>query len=374
MEKNFLSPISFLTLVFCIVWHSNLAADEQTNEPLNEATPESQNLDSRLLNEAVTRIDNGDYGDIDALLIVRNNRLVLEKYFSPEYHGRDYRRPVLSTTKSFTSTLVGIAIDQGKIKSVQSNLLDLFPEYTEINNLDARKQEITLENLLTMSAGFQWNELETSYADPQNDFHRMVHSQDWVKYVLDAPMSDAPGDRLVYNSGCTLLLSSILQKTTGRTAEEFAIEYLFAPLGIEKYTWSIARGGITNTYSGLAMLRRDMAKLGILYLNNGRWLDQQVVPEKWVQLSTSKHVYTGQGGNDAVYGYGYQWVRFQDHDATVADLKINDVYFTWGFGGQFIFVIPHLNMVVVATGDLYLADERRFFDVLREHIFPAVLN
>jgi len=353
-------------------WHSSLAASELAKTPLAEATPESQNLDGRKLNAAISKIDNGDYGDIDALLVVRNNYLVLEKYFSPEYHGRDYMRPVLSTTKSFASALIGIAIGQGKIKDVQANLIDYYAEYSDIKNLDARKQKITLEDVLTMTAGFQWNELATSYADPKNDYNRMVHSKDWVKYVLDAPMRHAPGEYLNYNSGCTLLLSSILQKSTGQTAEEFAIEHLFKPLGIEKYTWSIARGGITNTYSGLAMRRRDLAKFGMLFLNNGRWLDRQLIPQDWVQLSTSKQVNADPDSADSTYGYGYQWWRFQDQDPTVANLAINDVYFTWGYGGQFAFVIPHLHMVVVSTADNYGADYRRFFDLLRDHIFPAV--
>ena len=323
---------------------------------------------------ALGKIDNGDYGEIDALLVVRNNYLVLEKYFSPEYHGREYKRPVLSVTKTITSALIGIAIEQGRIKGVKTNLLDYFPEYEDIQNLDARKQKITLGNVLTMTAGFQWNELATSYADPQNDFNIMLRSPDWVKHVIDSPMSHAAGEYLNYSSGCTLLLSSILQKSTGQTAEAFAIENLFKPLGIEKYSWTMARGGITNTYSGLAMRRGDLAKFGILFLNNGRWLEQQLIPQEWVMLSTSKHVNADPDSADSNYGYGYQWWRFQDQDPSVADLAVNDVYFAWGYGGQFIFVIPHLNMVVVSTADIYGADHRRVFDLLRDHIFPAVMD
>jgi len=355
-------------------WYSSLAASNPADIPLTEATPESQNLDSRKLNQAISKIDNREYGNIDALLVLRNNYLVLEKYFSPEYHGREYRRPVLSVTKTITSALIGIAIEQGKIEGVKTKLLDYFPEYEDIQNLDARKQKITLDNLLTMTAGFRWNELAISYADPQNDFNIMVRSPDWVKHVIDSPMSHAPGEYLNYNSGCTFLLSSILQKSTGQTAEDFAIENLFKPLGIEKYSWTLARGGLTNTYSGLAMRRRDLAKFGILFLNNGRWLDRQLISQEWVQQSTSKHVNADPDSDDSSYGYGYQWWKFQDQDPTIANLAINDVYFAWGYGGQFIFVVPHLDMVVVSTADIYAAEYRRFFDLLRDHIFPAVLD
>jgi len=364
---------NMLLLLTC-AWNSGTALAEIPGVNLIEASPESQKLDGRKLDAALAMIEAGDYGNIDALLVLRNNHLVLEKYFSPDYHGREYLRPILSSTKSITSALIGIAVGQGKITGVGEKLLDYFAEYPDLEKPDARKHKITLENVLTMSAGFQWNELEISYADPRNDFNKMLRSRDWVKYVLDAPMSHAPGEQMVYSSGSSLLLSSILQKSTGRSVEEFAIEHLFGPLGIEHYTWSLARGGITNTHTGLAMRRRDLAKIGILFLNQGRWLERQLIPQKWVLQSTRKHLATGPDTDGSWYGYGYQWWRFHDRDPTVKDLEVNDIYFSWGYGGQFIFVVPHLNMVVVSTGDLYGADHRRTFDLLRDHIFPALLE
>lgn len=374
MEKHASRWLASMLLLLICAWDSGTAVAEIAGVSLTEASPESQQLDGRKLNAALAKIEAGDYGNIDALLVLRNNHLVLEKYFSPEYHGREYLRPILSSTKSISSALIGIAVGQGKITGVAANLLDYFAEYPDLKNPDARKQEITLENVLTMSAGFQWNELEIGYADPRNDFNKMLQSRDWVKYVLDAPMSHAPAEQMVYSSGATLLLSSILQKSTGRSAEEFAVEHLFGPLGIENYTWSLARGGITNTYTGLAMRRRDLAKIGILFLNQGRWLERQLVPQKWVLQSTRKHIAAGPDTDGRWYGYGYQWWRFHDRDPTVKDLEINDIYFSWGYGGQFIFVVPHLQMVVVATGNLYGADHRRTFDLLHDHIFPAALQ
>jgi len=154
-------------LLILISWQSGLIGAENAEIPLTEATPQSQNLDDRKLNAAITKIDNREYGNIDALLVVRNNYLVLEKYFSPEYHGREYMRPILSVTKTMASALIGIAIEQDKIEGVKATLLDYFAEYGDIKNLDTLKQKITLENVLTMTAGFQWNELSISYADPQ---------------------------------------------------------------------------------------------------------------------------------------------------------------------------------------------------------------
>lgn len=373
-EKHASRWLASMLLLLVCAWDSGTAVAGITAVSLTEASPESQQLDGAKLNAALAKIDDGDYGDIDALLVVRNNRLVLERYFSPQYHGREYMRPLLSTTKSIASALIGIAIGQDKITDVETNLLGYFAEYPEIRNQDARKQKITLENVLTMSAGFRWNELAISYADPRNDFNRMEQSRDWIKYVLDAPMSHAPGDQMVYSSGCTLLLSGILQKSTGQSAEAFAIDHLFGPLGIENYTWSQARGDMTNTYTGLAMRRRDLAKIGMLFLNQGRWLGSQLIPQQWVRQSTRAHITAGPDTAGNLYDYGYQWWRFHARDPTVKDLKINDVYFSWGYGGQFIFVVPHLELVVVSTGNIYGADHRRAFDLLRDYVFPAVLD
>lgn len=374
LRYRFLISLTGSFLLLSIGWTSNLMALELADLPLTKATPEAQNLSSSQLNEAVTKITNGDYGDIDSLLVIRNNYLVLEKYFSPEYYGREYRYPIKSATKSITSALIGIAIDQGKLKGVQTNLLEFFPEYKNIENLDPRKQKITLDNVLSMTAGFQWNESSISYADPRNDSNRMARSPDWIKFVLDSPMSHSPGDSLVYNSGCSLLLSSILEKSTGQSTEEFAIDHLFKPLGIEKWSWSIVPNGLTNTGWGLSLTRLDMARFGILFLNDGRWLDRQVISQKWRQISTSEHVRGKPGEIWPNAAYGYQWWRLQDHHPAVSKLAINDVYTAWGDGGQIIFIIPHLNMVVVSTGNNTGADESIVLDVLSDHIFPAVLD
>ena len=326
--------------------------------PLTKATPESQNLSSARLNEAVQKIANGDYGDINSLLVIRDQYLVLEKYFSPEYHGREYIQTIRSATKSITSVLIGIAIEQGKIVGVQTKLLDYYPEYKSPGNKDSAKRKITLEQVLTMTSGIQWAEIP--YSNPDNDVYKMHRSPDWIKYVLERPMDLSPGN-FVYNSGGAVLLSGILKYSTGESAEEFAIDHLFQPLGIKKWTWSLGMNGITNTGWGLSMRRLDMARMGILLLKGGRWHEKQLVPREWIQISTRSHVTTRILDKDLTkFEYGYQWWRFTDHDTTVSNLAINDVYFAWGYGGQFIFVIPHLDMVVVSTGDNYGADYRLF--------------
>lgn len=362
---NFLKGTFVLILV---AWQSGLIAAQNAEIPLTEATPESQNLDSTRLMQVIAEIDDGKYGDMNALLVLRNNYLVLEHYTSPQYYGREYRHPVKSITKSVTSALVGIARGQGKMPSLDSNLLELFPHYPDIANLDARKKQIKLEHVLSMTAGFEWDE----FAVGNNSEFKMANSADWIKYVLDQPMSHSPGEEFVYNGGCSMMLSDILKNATGTEVSEYARKHLFDPIGIENWSWSVSRKNVTNTAFGLSMGRRDMARFGVLYLNGGRWQGKQIVPEDWVAESTSVQA-LGKGDLSS-YAYGYQWWRMQDQEPTVDMLAINDAYFAHGLGDQFIFLVPHLDMVVVSTAANFGISEIPFMKLLRDHIFPAVLN
>ena len=363
--KSFFNSILILIL---IGWQPGLIAAENAEVPLTSATPESQYLDSAHLDQLVSEIDDGKYGDMDALLVLRNNYLVLEHYTSPLYHGRDYRRSAKSITKSVTSALVGIARGQGKFPPLESNLLELFPQYPDIANVDARKQKIKLKHILSMTAGIEWDE----FAVGDTSEFKMLRSKDWIKFALDQPMSHEPGEKWVYNGGCTIMLSDILKKATGDDVDKFAKKYLLDPIGMENWNWSITNTNVTNTISGLAMSRRDMARFGVLYLNGGSWQGKQIVPKDWVKESTRVQV-LGKG-DYFPYAYGYQWWRLQDQEPTVAMLDVNDAYFALGFGGQFIFIVPHLNLVVVSTASNFGPDESLFLKLLRDHIFPAVLN
>lgn len=368
LRNQYPALVKAFLLLLLISWQSGLPASEPAKIPLTQATPESQHLNRTRLEQAVAEIANGKYGDMSALLVLRNNYLVLEHYTSPLYYGRDYRQPAYSVTKSVTSALVGIARGQGKMPSLHSNLLELFPQYPDIANLDARKKQITLEHVLSMTAGFKWNQ----FTRENNSARKMLTSPDGIKYVLDSPMSHKPGEQFVYNDGCSILLSGILKRSTGQAVDEYANKYLFQPIGINNWNWYIINNEVMETARGLSMSRRDMARFGVLYLNGGRWQSKQIVPEEWIKESTSVHVIVK--GDNFPYDYGYQWLRLQDQNPTAAMLEVNDAYFAWGHGGQFIFVAPHLSMVVVSTASNIGPGEDHFFKLLRDHIFPAVLD
>ena len=357
-----------LLLLLVFVW------PVQAGEELIVASPESQGLKAEVLEQGIAKIKEGKFSGIDSLLVLRNGKLVLEHYASPDYYGRDYRFSFRSVTKSFASALIGIAIDQGKIESVEMNVLEFYPEYAPVENRDERKQAMTLHHLLSMSAGFAWDEFSTPYGHPKNTTTEMFRSDDWMEYTLNSPMRHAPGEVFEYNSGCSTLLSGFIQKSTGQDAESYALEHLFMPLGIENVSWPLSPGGVTATHWGLAMTRREMARFGQLFLNQGRWGDRQVVSREWVELSTREHIKGDPTGLYAGVAYGYQWWRFADDHPFVSHLTENDLYFAYGYEGQIILVVPHLDLVVVSTaalpGESYILQ----FDLIRDHVFAAVID
>jgi CubicO group peptidase (beta-lactamase class C family) len=286
---------------------------------------------------------------IDGVLVVRHGHLVLESYQHP--YRRDSLHSINSCTKSVLSALIGIAIDQGHIGGVHQRVLDLLPGRTAAN-MDELKSQMTLEHLLTMTTGLACRD---SYLYRWSGFREMERSPDWVQFVLDLPRIDDPGTRFEYCNGASLLLSAILQEATGMNALAFAQERIFEPLGIARVEWPSIPQGISTGWGGLRMHPRDMAKFGLLYLQEGSWDGRHLVPASWVEASTHKHIPA-----TLQDGYGYQW--------WIAE---NGVYMALGYGGQFIFVSPSLDMVVVAVSDLEERDFYRPQDLLNEYIIPA---
>jgi CubicO group peptidase (beta-lactamase class C family) len=312
------------------------------------STPEAQGMDSETLAELFAKIQQEDY-DIDNVTIVRHGHIVADVPIYP--FKPDTRHIVFSCTKSVVSALVGMAIEQGYIEGVDQTILDIFPGHTTAN-LDERKTAMTLEDVLTMSTGLK---CEDSYLYRWRGMREMERSDNWVQFVLDLPMVAEPGSKFEYCNGASLLLSAAVQEKTGHSAFEFAKEHLFGPLGINDVTWPSNPQGITIGWSELHLQPRDMAKIGYLYLHEGQWDGQQVIPATWVQASGKKHI-----SATLQDGYGYQW--------WVDD---SGYYMALGYAGQFIFVIPEKDMVVVFVSDLA---ERDFYvpqQLLEGFIIPA---
>ncbi len=328
-----------------------------------EATPESQGLDRAVLDVFDAEFAAGTHGYVDAMLVIRRGRVVYEKtydrsgdydklfvdkgapgiynYYDPGWHPY-YKRTTLHTmqsvSKSVTSALIGIAIGRKELPGVDAKMMPFFSAFQIPQDL--RRDRMTLRDVLTMTTGIRWDEESTEYTDPANNCAVMEGKEDWVRYVLEQPMAEDPGKVFVYNSGATMLLSELIRKTTGKEADDYAKEHLFAPLGIE-YFWKRTPKGLADTEGGLYLAPRDLAKIGYLYLKDGMWDGKRILPEGWVKASTAQSTHTPDGS----YGYGYQWWVMPGKGAGTYD-----AYAAWGYGGQLLIVVPELELISVFTG------------------------
>jgi CubicO group peptidase (beta-lactamase class C family) len=286
-----------------------------------------------------------------SLLIAVDDHLVEERYF----HGTTAARTanIKSASKSIIATLVGIAIDRGHIRSPQEPIARYFPEYVQGNPV---KGAITVEDLLTMRSG-----LETT---SNRNYGRWVQSPNWVRHVLDRPVVDAPGGQMIYSTGTTHLLSAILTKATGTSTLAFGRAALAEPLGFTLAAWTRDPQGIYLGGNEMAMRPLDMLRVGQLYLNGGRHNGRQVVSEHWVRTSLEPRT-VSRRSSEREYGYGW-WIR---------TLSGQPVFYAWGYGGQFIFVVPSVRTVVVATSLAEPGTERRdhlsaVYQIVERHVIP----
>ena len=296
------------------------------------STPEMQGMDSAKLLIADEFIQNR-LPDAFSLLVVKNGYLVFEKYYSwgsPEKYA-----VVHSVTKSVTSALIGIALDKGYLNSVDQKLIEFFPEYIT-DDLDPRKKEISLKQLLTMSSGFRWN-------DRGPVMRNWYTSSNWAKFTIQLPQENNPGDVFNYNSSTSHLLSIILSKSTKTSTLDFAKRNLFEPLGIQSAYWHQDPQGYYIGGFGLGLSARDLAKIGFLYLNNGYWNGQSIVSEYWVKESTDQQIQAFSHPIYGTFGYGYQW--------WVKKIDGCSSFRAWGRRGQFIVVVPELDLVIAVTSE-----------------------
>ncbi|TFH02719.1 MAG: class C beta-lactamase-related serine hydrolase [Candidatus Thorarchaeota archaeon] len=313
-------------------------------------TPEEQGMDPTILDDMMQFIEDQEV-PIKGLVVTRNGYIVKEGYWF--YNTELSTHQIFSCTKSFTGALVGIAIKEGFIDNVSQKVLDFFPEMT-IENMDSRKEAMTLEHVLTMTTGLDWNEWNTSYQNPENMYYQMFGSPNPIQFFLNLPTVYDPGTHWVYTTGASHLLSAIIQEATSMTTRNFAEEYLFDPLNMTIGGWAVDLQGINNGGTQLYVSCRTMAKLGLLYLNNGTWDGREIMTGEYVAQSIYPHT-----SIDATRHYGYQWW-----------LNTNEGFYSArGSNGQYIIVVPEYNIVISIAAN---ADEPG--EDINEDILEYVLN
>lgn len=391
MNSIRLTLLPLLLLTCFIPGCSQQTTDDTINPNLYWETsdPQSEGIDPQVLESIHQDIEDGQYGLIDHFLLIRNNKVIYDKAYYQDYeaisknydttkHQYNYDHPdwhpfynrtklhsLQSVSKSITSLLLGIAMDEGRMIPLDSAIFPLFHEYEyEIDFSDERKRSITLEDLLTMRSGIKWDE-SSSYADnPENSCIIMELTDDWTKYVLSRPMDTLPGTEFVYNSGATVLLGEILRKTTGQRIDQWAEEKLFGPLGITDYYWKETPKGEIDTEGGLYLSAYDLAKIGHLMLNGGVWENQQIVSQSWIEESVKPYVKFNEQS-----GYGFQWwvPSFKNGQTEIFSCR--------GYGGQFLIVHPDENIIVVFNGwNIHGGAEKSSYTVLSQRILPTLGN
>ncbi len=272
-----------------------------------------------------------------SLLVSHDGELIVEEYFNGARPNQTTN--VKSVSKTVMSALVGLAIDKGHIEGLDQPISDYYGELlAEID--DPRKADITVGNLLSMQAGLE----TTSFYN----YGQWVLSEDWIRFALEQPMLAEPGTRLLYSTGNTHLLSAILTAATGQSSFRFAREQLTRPLDFDLAAWDKDPNGIYFGGNNMAFTPRQMLAFGETYINGGQYRGRQIIPANWVEQSTRKLVESPRE-DGRYYGYGW-WIRsFAGFDSPYA----------WGYGGQFIVLVPELDLVVVATSSSEPGDTRR---------------
>jgi CubicO group peptidase (beta-lactamase class C family) len=319
------------------------SAHDTESWPLS--TPEKEGMDRDLLEAGIAAL--AKFSNLYSVLIVRNDKIVLERYFQGETPR--HARNIQSASKSFISALVGIAIHEGYIQSVDQTAAEFLPTYFA-STQDSRKLDITLRYLLTMTPGF-------SYRDELYGLQG-----NWLASAISYPLASEPGSEFNYSTMSSHILSAILTEATGMSSCEFACRYLFQPIGITVDNWSKDPQGYCMGGVGMYFTPRELARFGLLYLHDGVWDGRQVVPSEWIAESMSRHVNkTGVPG----VSYGYYW--------WIESAAGHDVYAAVGHGGQTVRIVPDLNLVVVTTADSYApAQGIEVFPLLEEYVIPSI--
>ncbi len=340
---------SFLLSITCLGITTGAALAQLADAPLR-APPA---IAPATLDTAFARA--ADLAPLTSLVVAHRGRLVREAYFRGLRPGR--RVNVKSVSKSVISALIGIALDQGYLRTADQRLWEFFPERFAAE-ADVRWFRITLHDLLSMRTG-----LETSSF---YNYGPWVTSRNWVDWVLRRPFECMPGSCWSYSTGSTHVLSAILTRVTGQSTLRFAREQLFAPIGVELAAWERDPQGIYMGGNNMLFSPRELLAFGLLFANGGQHDGRQIIPPEWIELSWQRLGRSPWNGHS--YGYGW-WTR---------TLAGHDVHFAWGYGGQYLFVVPELELVVAVTSSLTnrppgsRAHNRRVLRLMRDYLIPSV--
>lgn len=352
---------------------------EKTNDGWETASLSDVEINPDYLIDLMNRLNNHKGHLIHSILLVRYGKLVFEEYFPGSVYpaigtytvnyDRETFHALASATKSYTSALLGIAINKGFIQNVKQKVFDFFPELAHLNT--GQKKNLTIEHMITMSSGLEWDQITYPTLDERNDISQIQRAENPWEWYLGKPLVTAPGEEYLYSEGSINVVGEIIKRASSMRLDHFAEQYLFTPLGITQHEWNLVREDIGWIWASgdLRQLPRDMARFGQLYLQKGMWNNQQIVPQEWVNLAAKRHFtfsppfWSLRWGMD---GYSYAWwVKSSEYGA--------GAFCATGWGEQFIIVLPAFDLVAVFTGGAYYQDPIiSSHRMMIEYILPAI--
>ena len=343
-------------------------APEATGDGWLTARPSEKDVNIAPLNALIKSVAAGELPLAHSVLVAKSGKLVIEEYFYG--FDRDTLHDMRSASKSIASTLVGLAVDRELMCGAGARALDFF-DYESYGNWSDSKADITLRHLMTMSSGLDANDADRDSVASENTYQWQREQPDWIKLALDAPMIAEPGKRVIYGSANPMILGGVLESAIGGRVEWFADEALFNPLGIDHYK-IFMRPMDAGVYlgGGMYLRPRDMLKIGQLYLDDGKWNGTQILSKEWVQESFDKYGRLepiDRNGNQ----YGYLWwhENYEVGEKVIASIEAR------GNGGQYIFVVPELDVVAVITAGNYrggLEMTRQSQRMFASYVLPAL--
>jgi CubicO group peptidase (beta-lactamase class C family) len=340
-----------------------------SNIKLNKVIPykgfsvSKETFDTEKIRALKGAINEGVFKKVNSIIVIKNGKLLIEEYFNGE--NRNTLHNPRSVGKSFASTLIGKAINEGYIKNENQPLKDFY-QLTGFQNFSIPKENTTLEDLLTMSSGFEGN--DDDFKSPGNE-ENMYPTNDWVKFALDLPFQENLKNKWHYFTAGVVLLGDILNKSVPNGLEKYADEKLFKPLGITNYQWQYTPQHVPNTAGGIQMNALDFAKYGQLYKNNGIWNNQQILPKEWVEKTFTKQRQIVNRDNE-YYGYLFWNRNFK------ANNTLHEAFYCAGNGGNYILVFKNQPLVIVITASAYGQSyaHPQVTKMLSEYILPAVIQ
>lgn len=328
------------------------------SEPKPEVAPTQ--FDRELMDQLDGHFTDGDFGEVRSFIVWQSGERLYE--FNKAGTSPDELFRVWSVSKSVVSAAYGAAIQQGMIEGADVSISEAYPEYADLYAADPRRDALVAADFLTMRSGYKWQE-----GGIPSDYHSFARSGDWLAFMAEREMERSGGEQFIYNTANTVILADFIGRKVDQPFEQFVEESLFSKMEITNWHWRYGPNEVVQAGGGLSLSPNDMLKMGQLYLNKGEWEGEQLVDEQWIEDSLQVRA-----SIPNYLDYGYHWWLVPESSRLSQPLAVNDAYFASGLGGVYVWVVPHLDVVIVIAAEDFGSEMERAWPALQHFVFPAL--